>query len=273
MQRPNSMTPRYRLLRPALLVGPLAAFAAPAGAQGLPPDAHLSVPIVPALSVQAGNLQTPMDCLIEPFQVSELGSASAGVLSNVLVQRGDVVKKGQVVAEMNTSVDEATLGLRRAEAAYLSRVVDRNTDLFKRQLLPAGDYDEINSRSRQAQLQVALQQAILAERSIKSPFDGVVVERYVGPGDRINDNKIVKLAQINPLLVKVVVPVGLYGQIKADAQAQVTINQAITDKPLAAKVWRIDRVMDAASGTFTVLLRVPNEGNVIPAGIRCSVEF
>jgi multidrug efflux pump subunit AcrA (membrane-fusion protein) len=116
-------------------------------------------------------------------------------------------------------------------------------------------------------------QAILAERSIKSPFDGVVAERYAGPGDRVNDNKIVKLAQINPLLVRVVVPEGLYGQIKADAQAQVSVNQAITDKPLQAKVWRIDRVMDAASGTFTVLLQIPNEGNAIPSGIRCSVKF
>jgi multidrug efflux pump subunit AcrA (membrane-fusion protein) len=104
-------------------------------------------------------------------------------------------------------------------------------------------------------------QAILAERSIKSPFDGVVAERYAGPGDRVNDNKIVK------------VPEGLYGQIKADAQAQVSVNQAITDKPLQAKVWRIDRVMDAASGTFTVLLQIPNEGNAIPSGIRCSVKF
>ena len=58
-----------------------------------------------------------------------------------------------------------------------------------------------------------------------------------------------------------------------DAQAQVSVSQAITDKPLEAKVWRIDRVMDAASGTFTVLLRVPNEGNVSPSGIRCSVKF
>lgn len=267
------MTPRYRLPRPALLAAAATLIAAAAGAQGLPPDARLPLLAEPALSAQAGNLQAPMACLIEPFQVSELGSASAGVLASILVQRGDLVKKGQVVAELNTSVDEATLGLRRAEAAYLSRVVDRNTDLFKRQLLPAGDYDEMTSRSRQAQLQVALQQAILAERSIKSPFDGVVAERLAGPGDRINDNKIVKLAQINPLLVKVVVPESLYGQIKADAEAQVTVNQAITDKPLQAKVWRIDRVMDAASGTFTVLLRLPNEGNVIPSGIRCSVKF
>ncbi|MGE8673914.1 MAG: HlyD family efflux transporter periplasmic adaptor subunit [Achromobacter kerstersii] len=70
-----------------------------------------------------------------------------------------------------------------------------------------------------------------------------------------------------------VVPEGLYGQIKADAAAQVTVNAAISDKPLQGKVWRIDRVMDAASGTFTVLLRVPNEGNTIPSGIRCSVKF
>ncbi|AKQ55359.1 HlyD family secretion protein [Bordetella hinzii] len=248
----------------------LACLANAAPAQGLPPDATL-----PPLTGAApqDSLGHPMACLIEPFQVSELGSPSAGVLERVLVQRGDTVKKGQVVAELNTHVDEATLGLRRAEAAYLSRVVDRNADLYKRKLLPAGDYDEMSSRSRQAQLQVALQQAILAERSIKSPFDGVVAERYAGPGDRVNDNKIVKLAQIDPLVVKVVVPEGLYGQIKHEAEAQVNVNPAISGQALKAKVWRIDRVMDAASGTFTVLLTIPNKDHAIPAGIRCSIRF
>lgn len=55
--------------------------------------------------------------------------------------------------------------------------------------------------------------------------------------------------------------------------AQVTVNSAISGKPLPAKVWRIDRVMDAASGTLTVLLRVENKDNATPAGIRCSVRF
>ena len=90
------MTPCHRLFRPALLACLLAATAA--AAQGLPPDVRLPVLAEPALSAQGGNLNAPLACLIEPFQVSELGSASAGVLSSVLVQRGDVVKKGQVVA-------------------------------------------------------------------------------------------------------------------------------------------------------------------------------
>lgn len=175
--------------------------------------------------------------------------------------------------ELSLVVDLATLNLRQAEADYLGRVVERNADLFKRNLLPAGDYDEIQSRSRQAQLPVALQRAILDERRIKSPLDGVVAERYAAPGDRVNDNKILRLAQINPLRVKVVVPEAMYGRIKADDSALVSVNAALSSKPLSAKVWRTDKVMDAASGTFTVLLKLENKGNAIPAGVRCSIRF
>lgn len=235
--------------------------------------ARTGLPALPALDAPADGLRSPMPCLLEPSLVAELGSATPGVLKSVLVQRGDTVRQGQVVAEFNTHVDAATLNLRQAEADYLGRVVERNADLFKRNLLPAGDYDEINSRSRQAQLQVALQRAILEERKIKSPLDGVVAERYAAPGDRVNDNKILRLAQINPLQVKVVVPEGLYGKIKNDDSAQVSVHAALSSKPLSAKVWRIDRVMDAASGTFTVLLKLENKGNAIPAGARCSIKF
>jgi len=246
-----------------------------ARAQTAPADtlSPTALPGGASMGHETASLQTPMACLIEPFMVSELGSPIAGVIDKISVQRGDTVKKGDVVATLNSKVDEATLNVRRGEAAYLARAVQRNSDMYQRKLLPASDYDEISSKSRQAALQVELQQAILGERSIRSPFDGVVAERYAGPGDRINDNKIVKLAQIDPLLVKVVVPEGLYGQVKMEAGADVTVNSAISDKPLRATVWRIDKVMDAASGTFVVLLKVDNKNNRIPAGIRCSVHF
>lgn len=217
--------------------------------------------------------QASQACLVEPWQISEVGSASPGILADIPVHRGDAVKKGDTVATLNSSVDEATLKLRQAEAAYLSRVTSRNEELYKRKLLPAGDYDEITSRARQARLQVELQQAILDERTIRSPFDGVVGERYAGPGDRINDNKILQIAQIDPLLVKVVVPEHDYGSIRQGDKASVSVSKAISEQPLEAEVWRIDRIMDAASGTFTVLLKVPNTDHAIPAGIRCSIRF
>ncbi|WP_454692144.1 efflux RND transporter periplasmic adaptor subunit [Achromobacter aloeverae] len=283
----SSGAPRARrVLGPVAAAFLLLASQAPALAQSPPPSLpsaqsdlssdRLSPTALPgggAGGHDAVSLQTPMACLIEPYMVSELGSPVAGVIEKISVQRGDTVKKGDVVVTLNSRVDEATLNVRRAESAYLARAVQRNSDMYAKKLLPASDYDEISSKSRQAALQVELQQAILAERSIRSPFDGVVAERYAGPGDRVNDNKIVKLAQIDPLLVKVVVPESLYGQIKMEAAAEVTVNAAISDKPLRASVWRIDKVMDAASGTFVVLLKVDNKNNRIPAGIRCSVHF
>lgn len=212
-------------------------------------------------------------CLVEPFQVSEIGSPAPGVVETIAVHRGDVVEQGQVLATLNAQVDEATLALRRAEAAFMSRVTNRNIELYKRKLLPEGDYDELQSRARQAHLNVALQQAILAERTITSPYDGVVVERYVGQGDRVNDNTLLKLAQIDPLLVKVVLPEDHYGRISPGDQATVRINPVIHDDALTATVWRVDSVMDAASGTFVVLLEMENPDGRLPAGVRCSVEF
>lgn len=236
------------------------------GTEGLLPP----VPELPALADTAPQAQT---CLLEPYQVSEVGSPAPGVVETIDVHRGDVVEQGQTLATLNAQVDEATLALRRAEAAFMSRVTNRNSQLYKRKLLPEGDYDELQSRARQAQLQVALQQAVLAERTIKSPYAGVVVERYVGQGDRVNDNKLLKLAQIDPLLVKVVMPESQYGRIRPGDQAQVRINPAIHEPALTATVWRVDSVMDAASGTFMVLLKMDNSDGSLPAGVRCSILF
>lgn len=244
-----------------------------ANAQDVMPSYSSSDALMQTSILLSDTSQTAQACLIEPWQVSEVGSASPGIIETIPVHRGDRVKKGQTIATLNTSVDEATLKLRQAEAAYLSRVTGRNEELFKRKLLPAGDYDEITSRARQARLQVVLQQAILAERVIQSPFDGVVGERYAGPGDRVNDNKILKIAQIDPLLVKVVVPEQDYGSIRQGDPASVSVNQSISKQALNAEVWRIDPIMDAASGTFTVLLKVANSDHAIPAGIRCSIRF
>lgn len=251
-----------------LVQGPdpaLAPIPAPAQPAPLPP---------PVAGVADGAADSAaLSCLVQPYQVSELGSASPAVIQDILVQRGDMVHKGQVVVELDRSVDEATLALRQTEAAYLSRVVGRNNDLYKKNLLPAKDYDEMVSKLQQAREQVRLQKTIIATRSIRSPFDGVVAELYAGPGDRVNDNKLLKLAQLDPLLVKVVLPEARYGSIHAGETAHIHVSDAVAPGDLEAAVWRIDKVMDAASGTFTVLLKLDNPGQKIPAGIRCSVKF
>ncbi len=232
-------------------------------------------PLRPA-AVQSGNagkrLGEEMECLVEPHLLASLGSPVEGTLSEVLVDRGAFVTKGQVVARLNSTVEAATVNLKTAQEEFGRRKVDRNEELFRKQLISANEKDELETQTRIAGLELKQQQQVLEQRTIRSPLTGVVVERFLSPGERVGNDKILKIAQIDPLNVEVIAPVELFGQIKPGMAGEVRFQPMISGAHRAA-VTVVDRVIDAASGTFGVRLELPNPGNRIPAGIKCRVRF
>lgn len=81
-----------------------------------------------------------------------------------------------------------------------------------------------------------------------------------------------KLAQINPLNVEVVMPVEIFGTIHVGMTGEVNLEPLIKGR-FRARVTVVDRVVDAASGTFGVRLELPNPDFAIPAGIKCMVTI
>ena len=112
-------------------------------------------------------------------------------------------------------------------------------------------------------------------RTIKSPFDGVVMDRMLNPGDLAESGTgpkpIMKIAQIHPLRVEVVLPMDAYGKVALGSSAD------IVPETLGGRYRRtfkiVDRVADAASGTFGVRLELPNPDGKLIGGVRCQVEF
>ena len=224
-------------------------------------------------SINAGKkLGDEMECLVEPRQVSSVGSAVEGTLAEVLVDRGTYVSKGQVLARLNSPVESASVALRQAQAEFGERKVERNKELFRKELISANEKDEMETQTRLAKLELEQQRANLAQRTIRSPFSGVVVERYMSPGEHVGTEKILKLAEIDPLHVEVVVPVELFGAIRAGMAGEVRFTPLMRDT-FVAHVTAIDKVVDAASGTFGVRLELPNRGGRIPSGIKCTVRI
>src|SRR5690606_2338082 len=86
------------------------------------------------------------------------------------------------------------------------------------------------------------------------------------------DSPIMTIVQIDPLFVETYVPVALWGKITVGSQGSVVLDQP--DKQ-SRKAWVtvVDKMFDAASGTFGVRLELPNPDDLIPAGQRCQVEF
>ena len=249
-------------------------------AADLPPLPKLPAPFaLPKLSsgpVQNGNagrkFGQEMECLLEPHLIANVGSPVEGTLAEVLVDRGSFVTKGQVVARLNSAVEAATVDWRRAQEEFGKRKVLRNEELFRKELISANDKDELETQTRLAGLELKQQEEVLNQRTIRSPVDGVVVERFLAPGEHVAQEKILKLAQIDPLNVEVIAPVEMFGSIKLGMHGTVRLDPLLQGI-YKAKVIVVDRVIDAASGTFGVRLELANPGNKIPAGIKCKVKF
>jgi len=242
------------------------------------------------------------DCLIEARQQVEIRSPVEAVIESVQVQRGDLVKKGQVIATLESGPERASLELARSRATMQGelRAAEARMDLAQKKMLRAEElykqnFVSVNARDeaeaefrfsteqmrqakenqKLAELEVQRSIEVLAMRTIKSPFSGVVVDVLQKPGEFSSTNlkdPIVKLAEVDPLYVEVILPVALYGKIKVGHRATVLPEQPIGGS-YSATVKVVDRVIDAASGTFGIRLELPNGKRAIPAGARCRVRF
>ena len=92
------------------------------------------------------------------------------------------------------------------------------------------------------------------------------------PGEVVDEQTILRVAQTDPLRAEVILPSQLFGLVQPGDPAEI-IPEAPLDQALRAEVAIADRVIDGASGTFGVRLLLPNPDNALPAGLRCRVSF
>ncbi len=221
-----------------------------------------------AVAAQAIELEG----LIEPSETVEVSSQVPGVIDKVEVERGDLVKKGQTVARLKSGVEKAAIDLAKARVEFGERKADRNKELFQKKLISAHERDEIATELMIARLELKEAEARYSLRVIKSPVNGVIAERLLGPAEYVGENPILTIARIDPLFVEVVAPVSYFGQIKRGMKVKVLPELPVGGE-YAAEVIVVDKVIDAASGTFGVRMKLRNKDHKLPAGLRCQVVF
>lgn len=240
------------------------------------------------------------DCVIGPKTLIQVASKVDGVLDDVTVERGNMLTRGQVIARIDSVVEELDVEIAKARARDQSTLrsrrtmlknekakADRAEQLFQRNVTSVESREELITAAEIARLAVgeaeadlqlrALElrraQAVLRQRTIRSPVDGVVHERLLGPGEYAHaQSPLMVIAEIDPLKVDVYLPVKAYGMVVVGQSAVVQPIEPIGGQ-YRAKVIVVDRVFDAASGTFGVELELPNPDYKLPAGIKCQVSF
>ncbi len=244
-----------------------------------------------------GRAQTvTYDGLIQPYEVVEIGAPMEGIVAKVVVDRSSTVQAGQTLVELESSVERAAvekakamaafrgeIGLQQATLQFDKRVHNRLKELNS---VSAQDKDQAateieltrrrlekaRENSMLAKIELKRAQAVLARRFIRSPISGVVVERYVSPGEYVDSKPLLRVARIDPLRVEAIVPAQMFGKIKPGMTAAI-VPELAQFGALDATVNIVDKVIDSASNTFGVRLELPNADGKIPSGLRCQVRF
>ena len=252
-----------------------------------------------AITCSAAFTAVPVGCLIEPERVAEVGSQVIGIADKVLVERGDSVRQGQVLATLRSDIERASVDLAKTRSQLVAEVktAEENLNLAKitekrsvllveKKFISEQALDKAHAETEIAkhrltfakeQLRVSnddlgIAKAQLNMRAIRAPFDGIIAERYIWPGERVEEKPLFKIVKINPLRVELVAPVEMFGTIHKNDFINIT-----PDLPdaqlLEAKVTLVDRLVDGASNTFRIRAEIPNPSFAIPSGLRCKAAF
>jgi RND family efflux transporter MFP subunit len=224
-----------------------------------------------------------------PSRSSELGFKRGGEIAQVLVDIGDVVEKGQVLARLdsqtlasnleqaqaNTALAQANLSAAKAEAQLAANTEKRFRTLREQGNTSKQIYDEakLSFQTKRAQYQVAqanVKRALaaanaskiaLAEAAIKAPFDGIIQSRYMDEGTQIlGGTPAVKLIELGPIKAHVGVPI--------ESLASLTIgeryNLSWNGKAQPARLIAISPEVDPNTRTLNAVFKV--NANIIPIG-------
>ncbi len=252
---------------------------------------------------RAAAAERSSQCLIEPAARVSLRSSLSALIVGVQVDRGAVVKKGQVLVTLDSAVERATLAaaqyravmegpIRSAEAKVVNTQArfKRREELQQQKFVSSQDRDdaaadmrvaeaelvEARDNRQLARLDAQRLEAEINRRQLVSPINGVVVERLQHPGELAQAGDagvaILKLAQVSPARVEVVLPAARYGKIKVGDTMTVRAEAPFTGV-YKAIVTVVDPLVDAASGTFGVRLEMPNAKQDVLIGIKCSLDL
>ena len=241
-----------------------------------------------------------LDCVIEAKMMIKLGSPDTGIMETVKVDRGQTVKKGETVAQLDSELQRLAVELAQVKASneidinserkrltYRSTEAERALALYSRQVSSTKVRDEALTEKdlaelalskaelehKMAQLDLAQAQARLDRRSIRSPVNGVVADLTIRPGEYVYEQTpLMSIAEIDPLYVRVFIPARYYRQLRVGTKADVMPEEPIGGH-YQAQVTVVDRVFDTASSTFAVRLELANPDYSLPAGMRCRIRF
>ncbi len=210
---------------------------------------------------------------IEAFAEADVIAKVAGEVREVLVEEGDDVKKGQILARLDGDRLRLELNESQARLRKLQRDFERNRNLQERGLISAGDFDKIQYELEALQASYNLANLELDYTQVRAPISGVVSERYIKLGNTITVGEpVFRVTSIEPLVAYLYVPEREYRKISSGQPVRIDID-ALAGEQVPTTVTRVSPSIDAATGTFKVTIEILDPERRIKPGMFARISI
>ena len=212
---------------------------------------------------------------IEAYAEADVIAKVGGEVREILVEEGDEVRSGQVLARLDG--DRLRLELNQSEANLrkLQRDYERNVDLKDKGLISSGDFDKIRYEMEALEASYNLAKLELDYTQIRAPIDGVVSNRFIRVGNTIDVNEAAfRVTSFDPLVAYLHVPEREYRNIRQGQPVGIDID-ALAGQRIVADVTRVSPIVDPETGTFKITIEIRDEARRIKPGMfgRISIVY
>lgn len=246
---------------PARTGNPSAAAAGPAGPGG---PVSVEVGKVEAMTLAddaqaVGSLQSRQGVVLRP-EVS-------GRVASLGFSDGQRVKRGQLLVQLDDTLQQAQLKQSEAQASIARTNLQRNRELVAENFVSQSAVDQSAAALEVAEAQVALSKAQLARMRIVAPFDGIAGIRSVNLGDYVKDGAdLVSIEDLSQVLVDFRLPERFIARVKTGQTVEVGLD-ALPGQRFTGRIDALDSVIDANGRSLLVRARLDNPGGVLKSGL------
>jgi membrane fusion protein (multidrug efflux system) len=200
----------------------------------------------------------------------------AGIVEKVLAARGERVRQGQILCELESkdlrlALELATLEAERAGAEY-----QRARELHEQSTISDEEYEEADFRRRSTEREVEMAAHELEKTYVRAPFDGIVSGREVETGQVLfeeDTRPLFRVTAFGPLLARLYLPQWSFAYLSTGAAVTLSPRVAILE-PVPGRILWVNHVLDAASGSTEVVVKVdPGASGDIRPGMEVDVEI
>jgi len=210
---------------------------------------------------------------LAPVEGVILGADADGTVVKIAVESGAVVNAGDILVELDVSVESAQLAAAEARRKIADLDRARAVELLGKSTISQAELDAANARLTQAQADSAALRAAMNKKVVRAPFSGRVGIRYVNVGQFVaRGARLMPLQRLNPMFVDFNVPQRQLPEIAVGQTVLVKVD-AYPGRVFRGKLNAIDPSVDATSRNVAVQATVDNPEELLRSGMFARAEI